>query len=234
MTAQPPNFYRDRRLTGFAATLAVHLALLGLWQFSGKVPDASNQVRKAIQWVDIAPPTPRSVPAPAAEPAADPRPAPSKRVRVIAIEPLPPMLPQPEAIKQPAPVPPPGDASYDILQQAKRDLGKIDKELKKEFKGPLIKKPANSPQIRLVKGIEEAYDMAPPKWYEAAKIKELIDPGGYGRRRYRVITAFGTHCVTQDSNHSPGAHLDWGKRVEPKMTNCPPNEQPATEQKWDR
>lgn len=233
MTAQSPTSHPNRRLTGIAATLGVHVALVCLWQFSGRIPDASQQARKAIQWIDIAPRPPR------AAAAQDDKPSPvaaaplKKRARIDAAEPPPALAePQSAAITLPTPEAPAGKSSYDILQQARRDLGKIDKDLKKEFKGPLIKKPADSPQIRLVRGMEDAYDAASPKWYEAPKAKEVIDPGGYGRKRYRVTTAFGTYCVTQESDRSPGAQLDVGKRVEPKITNCPKYEQPATEQQW--
>lgn len=135
-----------------------------------------------------------------------------------------------------APVPaapaPAAPTAAQMLEQARRDIGKFDKELRREFATKGISKPTSSPQQRLAQGIEDAYDAVPPKWYESAKVKEIIDPGQYGRKRYKITTAFGTYCMTYESPNSPTAQLDIGKRPEPKMTNCPVHEQPATEQKW--
>jgi hypothetical protein len=132
----------------------------------------------------------------------------------------------------PAPAAPPQRTAAEMLEQARRDIGKFDKELRKEFAKRGISAPTSTPQQRLAQGIEEAYDAVPPKWYESAKIKEIIDPGQYGRKRYKITTAFGTYCMTYESPNSPTAQLDIGKRVDPKMTNCPVHEQSATEQKW--
>jgi hypothetical protein len=59
--------------------------------------------------------------------------------------------------------------------------------------------------MKLERGIARAAELAPNKWYQAPKTEEIIDPGGYGRRRYRVTTALGTCCVTYESNHGPAA-----------------------------
>lgn len=224
----------DRRLLGLAATLAVHLALVWGWQLARQVPAPPDTgPTKTIQWINIAPPRPAARP-PAPQP---PRArADADRSRSAITKPAPIHSREPEPIvATPVPVATPeasAKSADDMLAQAKRDIGKFDKELRKEFAGKGIRAPASSPQMRMARGMEDAHDAVPPKWYQAAKIKEIIDPGGYGRRRYRVTTAFGTHCMTVESHHSPGAQLDVGKRVEPKVTNCEENEQAPTEQKW--
>jgi hypothetical protein len=234
-TPFPPA--RERRLTGIVITVLLHLALLWGWDASMRLPAEPDTHRSAIAWIDI--PLPRPVPK------AVPKPAPrhssaeqaqaraTARPRESAPETPTPMA----AIDMPqeapdAPAVPPAPSAADMLAQAKRDIGKFDKELRKEFATRGISKPADSPQIRLAQGIEDAYDAVPPKWYQSAKIKEIIDPGQYGRKRYRITTAFGTFCMTYESPNSPTALLDPSKRVEPKMTNCPVHEQPATQQKW--
>ena len=83
------------------------------------------------------------------------------------------------------------------------------------------------------RGIEHAAEMAPPRWYEKAKITELVVPGGNGKRRYRVITAQGTFCVTYESNHRlDGIDPFSNKQGQPKYTNCDGFEQAATKQKY--
>ena len=82
------------------------------------------------------------------------------------------------------------------------------------------------------RGMQEASDMAPTKLYEAPKVTEIIDPGGYGRRRYRVVGARGTYCITVESNHAPDGIDSMQHGIKPKRTNCPPHEQAATKQDW--
>jgi hypothetical protein len=224
----------DRRLLALVATVALHLALVWVCKATQQRAPQADEPREAIEWVNIALPRPaKAQPEPRqvtrAKPQAEPRsgkrntvPAATPAAAETAIA----LLPEPAAPAAPA------RTAEEMLQQARRDIGKFDKELRKEFAGKGIRAPVSSPQMRLARGMEDAHDAVPPKWYQAAKIKEIIDPGGYGRRRYRVTTAFGTHCMTVESHHSPGAQLDVGKRVEPKVTNCDDDEQAPTEQKW--
>ena len=236
-TTLPPRL--DRRLTGFAATVALHLLLLWAWRAGMRLPAAPEARREAIEWVDIKLARP-ATPAPATPPHKPARTKTPKQTRSVAVQAITPAAPQPAATTAPAdadpapqtPLAPPQRTAAEMLEQARRDIGKFDKELRKEFAKKGISAPTTSPQQRLAQGIEEAYDAVPPKWYESAKIKEIIDPGQYGRKRYKITTAFGTYCMTYESPNSPTAQLDIGKRVEPKMTNCPVHEQSATEQKW--
>ncbi len=75
--------------------------------------------------------------------------------------------------------------------------------------------------------------MAPPRWYQAPKSTEIIDPGGYGRRRYRVITAHGTYCYTYESNRAPDGRDVMKNGPAQKRTTCEENELPPTQQKWE-
>lgn len=234
----------DRRIGGLVFTIALHLLLLWSWHATVKAPPRpeADAPRMAITWIDTKRPRAQPDPAPARPAARNPLPRPQTE-RPPAMHLVPPPD-RPEATSAPATTTPAmpdalADAppaahqsAADMLDQARRDIGKFDKELRKEFAQRGISKPPDSPQIRLARGMEGAADAVPPKWYEAAKIKEIIDPGQYGRKRYRVTTAFGTYCVTYESPNSPTAQLDVGKRVEPKMTNCPPHEQAPTKQAW--
>ncbi|UUZ53488.1 hypothetical protein LP419_32610 [Massilia sp. H-1] len=60
--------------------------------------------------------------------------------------------------KRPPAAAPPQTATRsaaEMMEQAKRDIGKFDKELRKEFATRGISKPPDSPQLRLAQGIED-------------------------------------------------------------------------------
>lgn len=228
----PPYPLPGWRLPGLAATLAVHLALLLCWQLSRHQAVTESRPVRTIQWVNVMPS--KKVEPPVA--------APSPRAPIMAkkrvqdrLAAVPPVRVQEEApaqtVPQQAAEAAPSKSAHDILQQARRDLGAINKELSKEFPGQKIKAPPDTAQTRLEKGIELAHDLAPPKWYEGPKIKELVDPGGYGRKRYRVITAKGTYCITYESNHAPDGIDVIRKGMQQKLTTCPKDELPPTTQK---
>ncbi|HEY0065037.1 MAG TPA: hypothetical protein VGC21_23165 [Telluria sp.] len=239
MSTIPFPIRAERRYVGIAITLALHLALVWIWRANMQTKPVPDSPPQAMQWVNVKlppPPPPKARPEPklASAAPAKRRAAPERAPAAPAVPPVQLIIPPTPQMERPVAAPPAAPATpsaADMLAQAKRDIGKFDKDLRKEFAGKGISKPVDSPQLRLAQGMEDAYDAAPPKWYESAKIK-IIDPGQYGRKRYRVTTAFGTYCMTYESNNSPTAQLDPSKRVEPKMTNCPPNEQPATTQKW--
>lgn len=146
----------------------------------------------------------------------------------------PPDLPAPLAPPAPAAAPAtpgaaaPSRSADDILQQAKRDIGKIDQDLRTNtFQGKLIQAPADSPAIRLKKGFDEAAAVTPNKWFEKPKVETLLDAGGYSRRINRVRGALGTYCITTESNHAPDG-LDIMKNgIQQKLTTCGPNPPPV-------
>ena len=135
-----------------------------------------------------------------------------------------------ESIASPAA---PAPSAAELLQQAKAAAGGIDSALRKENPRRGIQAPVVTSRMKLERGIARAAEMAPNKWYEAPKVHEVLDPGGYGRRRYRVITAGGTYCVTYESNHGPDGRDTMRDGIPPKKTNCDPDEEPATSQDWN-
>lgn len=211
------------RQTALAATVAVHLGIL--WYLAQQTPRRhEGPPRQAIQWLWL----PKPSPAPAVAP--PPEKARTSTASVPAIPVQPPAQPVTIAPPEQAPAAPSANVET-MLQQAKAAVAGIDKDLRKETRG-LIRAPADSPQIRMRKGIEQAAELVPNKWYEAPKIIEIIDAGGYDRKRYKVVTPSGTYCVTYESNHAPDG-LDIMKNgIKPKLTSCPQHEGPATRQEW--
>lgn len=230
MNSPPPFSAKSRRLPALAATLALHLALLLLWQFSRPHLDTASADTARIQWINIAAPHPlpqpvaaavapppmartlqRAAPRPTATPPARRAPAALPAANVPAAA---------TAVNEAIAEVPPALSAADMLKQARKDLVSIEKDLKKEFPEPRVKAPRNTPQSRLEKGMDLAYEMAPPKWYEQAKIKELSVPGSPGVRRYRITTALGTYCVTYPANNS-AAFDSMQQGGKPKKSTCP-------------
>ena len=254
MMTEPPYSARRTSIQGIAATLAVHLALLLCWHLARQDPAATGAPDR-IQWINIPlakterpsapPPPPRErqereavrgdraarQPAPVRTEPREVAAALPAQVREVAAAPPAQVIAPASTPTETAAEPAPAKSGYDILQQARKDMGKISKDLGKEFPGAKIKAPPDTPQIRLEKGIELAHELAPPKWHEAPKIKEIVDPGGYGRKRYRVITANGTYCITYESNHAPDGIDVISRGMQQKKTNCPKDELPPTTQK---
>lgn len=152
--------------------------------------------------------------------------APIKPVRPVTQDQTPPgvdlaiaLPPPPDAVAN-APLPddpfaePPAKkapTASEIIALARRDVGKIDRELRKAYPESAPLAPADSKQAVLERGFNAAYDAAPPKWYQGAKMVELSTPDGENRTRtYKIITALVSYCITI----SPA-----GKK---KYTNCPP------------
>lgn len=119
-----------------------------------------------------------------------------------------------------------------MLDRARSAVGEIDRGLQEAGKSKFIRAKPVSTQMRLERAMQKAHDMVPNKWYEAPKVTEIIDPGGYGRRRYRVVGANGTYCITIESNHAPDGIDTMQHGIKPKLTNCDVDEQAATKQDW--
>ncbi len=128
---------RNDRLAGVGVTLAVHLALILGWQMAGKLPSMPQEGSdEAMQWISLPLlPTrePRVEPA-APEPVKEVRPAsvaaPMQAART-APAPASPVAqaPAPTAVdEQPAALP----GAADILANARRSVGEIDRALRKE------------------------------------------------------------------------------------------------------
>jgi hypothetical protein len=128
-----------------------------------------------------------------------------------------------------AETPPVRISASQILSMAKRDLGKIDSELRKEQAGTALHAAApgsgalsaapDSAMQRLQKGIEEAHQAAPNKWYQAAKIEDITPPGNDARKIYRITGVLGTYCVRYaDKNRADQGKANVG---EPLIGACP-------------
>jgi hypothetical protein len=220
----------DRRLAGVVVTLLVHALLLFGWYMSRTAPLQEDGARSAIQWINLPALTPRSVPVPVAAPAAAPRHALSAPVRSA---PAPMAGPAPSIVAAPAlpmaaetPAPP---ATETIMERARRSAGAVDRALRKENR-PYIVAPLDSPQIRMRNGMAKAYDMAPPKLWEAPKVEELVNQTGDGMRRTRVITGNGTYCISERATNASIETIERHGKL--RLTNCPQHEDTATQQEW--
>ena len=231
---QPPRY-----LAGIGVSLAVHALLIGLWQMSRPAAVPDDELPLRTQFLRLLPlPAPDRTEAP---PPSSTRPAPiplpvrrqAGQGAPQAATPLAPpasITPPAEPSDTPAPAAP---SAADLRQQAKAAVGGIDSALRKENPRRGIQAPIVTATMKLERGIARAAEMAPNKWYQAPKVSEVLDPGGYGRRRYRVTTALGTYCVTYESNHGPDGRDTMRDGIPPKRTNCEDDEQPATFQNWD-
>lgn len=227
-----------RRLAGLALAAMVHIALLSLLMESSRTPALTDVAgpqqratpQKAILWV--LPPAPasprRELPAPVIGPALAP---PSGLAIRRAARPRQRSVPEPVQETQaraavataddPAttdreidfsnpPVAPDQQLGATVLERAKLDVGKIDRELRKAYPEAAPTPLTNSKQAILERAMNAAHDAVPPKWYEAGKIIELTTGDGANKTRsYKIITALLTYCI----NVSPA-----GKR---SYTSCP-------------
>jgi hypothetical protein len=234
----------ERRYAGMALTVLVHAVLLLGWQASrhAAAPDAGPEPKRTrIQWIQL--PTPAPVRAPKPTPALPARPVVSAAHRPSLTRPAATAPATPVASAPAASAVPPNDAApaspsitapsaasaADILQRAKRDIGAIDRALRKE-NNPYIAAPADSPQIRMRRGMETAHDLAPPRLWEAPKIEALVNNTGDGARRERIITGNGTYCITERATNTSIDMIE--KHGKLRITNCPRHETPASRQEW--
>jgi hypothetical protein len=222
-----------KRIGPLGLTAAVHIALFWGWQMSRLVPQQPfEQAPEAIQWIMLPQPL-RPLPEPRSRPRAG-KPAPATSRPRTSVTPIATTASEQESLPAPVPLVAPGlDAPrlIDRLKQARGELGQIDAEIRKDRRG-LITAPADSPELRMQRKMAEAADAVPNKWYQAPKVTEILDPGGYGRSRYKVVGALGTYCITVESNHAPDGLDTMKNGIKPKLTNCPKHEQAATRQEW--
>ena len=243
--------HRPRHAAGIGISLAVHAMLLAMWQLSRTtpVPDTATpeaMVLRLISTPSSAPTAPEQETAPSPiQRAATPALAQQAPARMAATSPPiregtaektadapaePAVAEAAPALASDAPAP---AASGSMLERARAAAGGADRALRKEKPTRGIVAPVVTAQMKLSKGIAEAADLVPNKWYEAPKVTEVLDPGGYGRRRYRVVGAAGTYCVTYESNHAPDGIDTMRDGIKPKLTTCDPDWGPPTIQKWN-
>ena len=214
MTSLPPL---PRRAPGLLLIVLLHagLAYVIVQSRPRLASDENLPQGPAISWLrHTLPAPPKPLPLPSIKPAAARvQRLPSLPILAPVSRPLPattgeqaPAPTAPEAITL---VPPPSAA--DILAQAKRDVGKIDRELRKEFPQRGEQKLDDTGFKRMQQGFAEAYAAVPPKWYEASKIEEVGANAAKGSRTYKITSALGTLCVTTRA----------GKQGETMIGNCP-------------
>ena len=214
MTSLPPL---PRRAPGLLLIVLLHagLAYVIVQSRPRLASDENLPQGPAISWLrHTLPAPPKPLPLPSIKPAAARVPRlPSLPILAPVNRPLPaasvtqaPAPATPEAITVP-----PAPSAADILAQAKRDVGKIDRDLRKEFPQRGGEKFDDTGFKRMQQGFAEAYAAVPPKWYEASKIEEVGANEARGSRTYKITSALGTLCVTTRA----------GKQGETMIGNCP-------------
>ncbi|MCC7596856.1 hypothetical protein IGS61_05120 [Janthinobacterium sp. FW305-129] len=204
----------SRRAPGLLLIVLLHagLAYVVLQSRPRLAADEHLPQGPAIAWLRYTAPAP-STPAalPSAKPAAEN--VPRRTIPVPVSRPLPPPAAEPAQapVTPEAITAPPAPSAADILAQAKRDVGKIDKDLRKEFPQRGGEKFDDTGFKRMQQGFAEAYAAVPPKWYEASKIEEVGANEARGSRTYKITSALGTLCVTTRA----------GKQGETMIGNCP-------------
>ena len=227
-----PYSENNRRFTALALTVALHMVLLYGWHLSNRTGvDTTPDVGSRIQWL-LAPKTEPMARATPPKPSTKPLIAPAPQRQAPSVSLVQETSPAPaDNVAELAPESLPAPA-MSVMERARSAVGGIDKALQEANKDKLIRAKPVSAQTRLERAMQHAHDMAPNKWYEKAKVTEVIDPGGNGRRRYRVVGIAGTYCVTIDSNRTPNGRDPIQHAILPKITNCPPDEQAETKQEW--
>ena len=216
MTSLPPL---HRRAPGLLLIVLLHagLAYVIVQSRPRLATDENLPQGPAISWLrHTLPAPPKPLPLPSIKPAA------ARVPRLPSLPILAPVsrpLPAASVAQAPAPAPvtpeaitaPPAPSAAEILAQAKRDVGKIDRELRKEFPQRGEQKLDDTGFKRMQQGFAEAYAAVPPKWYEASKIEEIGANAAKGSRTYKITSALGTLCVTTRA----------GKQGETMIGMCP-------------
>ncbi|MBV6320148.1 hypothetical protein [Duganella violaceipulchra] len=197
----------------------LHIAIIYAFMQRQHAADIPRAPREAMQWLlPMARPAAKSPPKPQvkSEPQAKVAPTPKAiTLPAVDVSPSPPAIaPTPASIPDDpfaqAPVAQRPPSASDILNQARLDVRKIDKELRAAYPERAPVPPPDSKQARLERGIDAAHEAVPPKWYQAAKIIELSTPDGENKTRtYKIVTAIVTYCIN--------IHPD-GRR---SYANCP-------------
>jgi hypothetical protein len=206
-----------RRSVALALALALLLHGLLLFCVFRHPPRTPVQApAEAMVWVKVAPPALPSKPAPPPVAAARP---PASKPKPESASAAPPTVVQEAPVAEAPPVAPSADT---MLSIAKRDVAKIDQQLREESgKQPRLSPSVESALQRLARGIEQAHQAAPNKWYQAARIEDITPPGDDARRIYRITTALGTYCVHYKDKNRPGVDRGQANAGEALVGACP-------------
>lgn len=212
-----------RRPAALAVTAALHVVLAAVFMLR----QADRAPQPTAKWIEVVPLTPARISqsSPPAPVTRKPRQRVAAPVRPLAITPPAPALsPVQEAIPDIV-FPDAAPALPNAFELARASAGSVDKELRKQFperRAAPRAKPLTEQQ-KLANGIARA--VRPPKFYEPARITVIQDQGvGWGRRIEKVQTAFGTYCITQESNHGGDGRDPFTNARELKARSCPREE----------
>lgn len=198
----------------WAVALVVAVHLLALLSWPQRQPPVRDATLTYSDIVFLAPPKPVR-PRPAPDVATPPRklqPVAISAAPVIAAAPVPEALPAPaaEPLAEPAQF---AARAPDILERARRDVGKIDRELRKNS--------LNMAERNLVLGKSKAAlafaDVHAAN--EGTRIEESVMPDG--RRISKVKTRFGRYCAYKESNGLVGGRDVFRDGVKTKISGCP-------------
>ena len=113
-----------------------------------------------------------------------------------------------------------------MISMVKNDLSKADEEQRKadqekpKERASTFGTTLETKGERLAKGIELAHQMAPNKWYQAAKVEDITPPGDDARKIYKITTALGTYCVRYADKNRAWDHGQ-ANLGEPLTGSCP-------------
>lgn len=226
----------DSRLAGIAAAMLLHLTLVVTWQAALRIQTPFQAEPSYTQWLRL----PDRISSPREEHndgevvLSRPPPTADADNRITIETPAPPASTndglEASASSSTNDDAPAANPVYDMIAQAKGEAGAVDRALRKESK-PYIVAPPDSPQLRMSEKFREAAALAPNRLWEAPKVVELVNDGGDGARRTRVLTAAGIYCITE---RSPATSIDMIERHgKQRITNCGhEHEQPANAQQW--
>lgn len=206
-----------------ALAIALHLLAIHLWTSMKNHPAMpADQNPALIVRLFSLPPQPATAPQNAARKQAEPtKPVAPKIQRAPTTSVAPQAAPTPpmplaaaphkeknDASARPPPVP---LSTASMVTNALRDIGKIDRDLRKD----IPKYPEATPdsaQSRLAKGIAAA---AKNKW---GTMEVKVFPGG--RRMTRITTPVGTYCVTYEGAGATDGIDQIQHGVQQKLSNC--------------
>lgn len=221
--------YRLRHGAGLLLTTALHIGLLGVLLSRRSLPELPQPQAGAIQWLRMAPPKI----AKQAPPLLPPKPAKLAQAALRTIPATPHGTPAgtvPETAASAGPgqevqavpaerAPDPGEffqgdlsaapelSADEMLRIAKRDVAKIDQELRKKSLHR-IKPPDDSVRARLDRSFQDAKD-AKANWYDAPTITEISVPGGPGggSRVYEVKMGGLRYCIYVPAPGGPTRYM---------------------------
>lgn len=199
----------SRNSAGWLLTAALHVVLLGIMLARPitRAPQTAEDSRTAMVWLrPLLPTPPRRMPELPSQPTRRNARAPS--ALTSSLPPLPalkedkadaPASPENAADPLYAPQPP---SAEELMRMARRDVGRIDRELRGGRAAPL--QGGDQRQAKLDQAFSEA-NTAAGTWYQAPQVRELSVPmtSGGGNRVYEVKSGWGRYCVYVPADGSP-------------------------------